>query len=69
MTHEVLMEVNEGKQIADLGGVEEPLIFVEYHIRHRVEGVLLEDAISGILLRVGDVGRIDDDGVDEGDGG
>ena len=29
--------------------------------------MLAEDAVARILLRVGDVGRIDDDGVDEGD--
>ena len=29
--------------------------------------MLAEDAVARILLRVGDVGRVDDDGVDEGD--
>ena len=29
--------------------------------------MLTEDAVARILLRVGDVGRVDDDGVDEGD--
>ena len=31
--------------------------------------MLAEDTITRVLLRVGDVGWVDDDGVDEGDGG
>ena len=69
MAHKVLVEVDEGQEVAHLRWVEEPFVFVEDHIRHGIDGVLAEDAITRVLLRVGDVGWVDDDGVDEGDGG
>ena len=68
MAHEVLVEVDEGQQITHLGRVEEPLILTQDHMLSRVGLVLLEDPVACILLRVGDIGGIDDDGVDEGDG-
>ena len=69
MTHEVLVEVYEGQQVTYLSGVEEPFILVEDHIGHGVDRMFTEDPITGILLRVRHVGRVDDDGVDEGDSG
>ena len=69
MAHKVLVEVDEGQEVAHLRRVEEPFVFVEDHIRHGIDGVLAEDAVTRVLLRVGDVGWVDDDGVDEGDGG
>ena len=67
VAHKVLVEVDEGQEVTDLSGVQEPLVLVEDHVRYGIQRMLAEDAVARILLRVGDVGRVDDDGVDEGD--
>ena len=38
-------------------------------MRDRIGDMLLEDSVARVLLRVGDVWGVDDDGVDEGDRG
>ena len=67
VAHKVLVEVDEGQEVTDLRWVEEPFVLVEDHVRYGIQRMLAEDAVARILLRVGDVGRVDDDGVDEGD--
>ena len=69
MTHKVLVEVHEGQQVSHLSWIEEPFVFAEDHVRDRVRDMLLEDPVACILLRVGDVRWVDDDGVDEGNRG
>ena len=38
-------------------------------MRDRIGDVFLENPVTCVLLRIGDVWRVDDDGVDEGDRG